>query len=206
MVECKRNQFDKHERILAERAEVLRCTRCPACDFDLRGNPTTDKCPECGFGNDPEAVWFRPSGALYVLAPYAMALMFGAFVWLWYNPGVRGAPLWTALHFVGIGIPLCCPVLFFWRRWRYHFRYEFLLIGKTRIQWRVSGRRECAIDWAEIERVSGSRFLEQVCLHIRGARHAGRVPRCLRPKSMQLDEFVGIVRRYWEHAHSHGDV
>ena len=198
MVDTAQEQSERDEQIVGEVAHLLRGVNCPACDFDLRGNPTTKKCPECGFMNEPEATWFRPSGILHVVSPYAMALLLGGLVCLWCIQAVRGFPAWTPVDRVVMGVALSCPVLFLLRRWKYHFPYEFLLIGKTKIHWRVSGRPEVAIDWADIERVSGSRFLDQVCLRQCGSRYSVRLPRCLRPKSMGLDQLIDIVRGCWE--------
>ena len=111
MVDWEEEQSDKNEQIIGGRVHVLRCARCPACDFDLRGNPTANKCPECGFINEPEAIWFRPSGVLHLVLPYLIALVFVEFVWLWHSAAARGFPVWTPFDRVvmGMGRPvLCC--------------------------------------------------------------------------------------------------
>jgi hypothetical protein len=179
--------------------EMVPSTTCPACDYDLRGNPNAQQCPECGFACEPDTICFRPSPASKNLRAFGMLVVLGTLSWLWYTAARGGFATWYPLSAVSLSAALLSPLLFFYRHYsKYCFPCEFLAIGTTKIRWRCSGHPEVAIDWTEIEEVSTCVFLDQVELSLGGSSRTVRIPRRLNPKSMRLSEFASIVQRYSE--------
>lgn len=173
---------------------------CPACEYDLQGNPTTVRCPECGLEHDPQAVWFRPSGFIRQATPYAEVAILAFFLWLWIDQASRGFPQWGYFSLVTMAIVLISPIEFLWRRLRYHFPYEFLLINRSRIHWRLNGRPEVAVDWSEIVDVKKSTFFDNVVLRFSGPKRDLGIPICFRPKTIALGELEHVMLRFWEQA------
>jgi len=99
-------------------------------------------------------------------------------------------------------LALISPVSFLLRRWKHRYPNEYIVVGKKGVSWRVLGKPEANIDWTSIENVSGSRFFDHVFLQQNGARRGVCVPQCLRPKSMEFDVFLELVKRSWENSRS----
>lgn len=182
--------------------DALRDTKCPACDYDLRGTPNTRRCTECGLSREPGDIWFRPSGFLHRAAPYIVLVAFVCFASLWWSEASSGFPNWTLFDRLVMALATSGPALFFLGRWKYHYPYEYVLVGRKGISWRVAGRPEVKIDWNDIANVSGSRFLDQVLLQQYGSRYSTKLPRCLRPKHTELNSLVELVTRCWKESRS----
>ena len=180
---------------------IFHSTRCPACNYDLRGNVNAYECPECGFACEPGAIWLRPSMVRKHLRALAMLVVLALLVWIWSIEASRGFATWHPYGAVSLTAALVWPLLFFYRHYlKYCFPYEFIGIGTKRIHWRLSGHPEFAINWTEIDKVSYSVFFNQVALTLCRSQRLVRIPRRLKPRFMQLSEFASIVQRRWQKA------
>jgi hypothetical protein len=168
--------------------------RCPACDYDLRGNPATTACPECGFEHGDGAITFKPSGALCAAVPYLMAGDLFLFAYLWYRELVTGFPNWGVSGAVAMGIALVFPLQYVVRRMIFRHATEFLRLGSESLHWRLTGYPQVTIPWSNVTGVRKPLLGGFVVLRLADSGAWTWIPRCFCPKSTPFEEFVEIVR------------
>ena len=178
--------------------ELLRERICPACDYDLRGSTGVGNCPECGFVYGTEYTCLRPSANRRRCYLFSMFLILCYVSFLLVKVLVVHFPTWPPFSCVFLVLPVFQLLTFFYRHCiQYNYRYEFILIERTKIQWRLSGCPEISNEWAKVKEVRSSQFLDSVSLTVQGSSRSVWIPRRLRPKSMRLEEFTALIERYW---------
>lgn len=176
----------------------FRSARCPACDYDLRGQTTNNDCPECGFFLEPEAIWFRPSRWWHRGGPCIALATLGFIALLWITQFLRGFPQWTSFDRVVMTGALIWPLWFLMCRFRYRYRCEFIVVGPSGVHWRLLGNPETCVKWTSVRDISFSSFFQQIALIRKEPHQRISIPRSLWPKSMNTKEFAGLVEQYWK--------
>ena len=138
------------------RSVVHRLGRCPICGYNLRGLPSTHRCPECSWPYDARTRIWRPLKPKAIFA--GLIGFIGAIEGLvWFVVGAP--PIFGIAIFVGWLGPASYVG---WRYYSIYKRGQFVCVGPDGILYRLQEAEAQLIRWEDIAAIHRQRF-DKLC-------------------------------------------
>lgn len=137
------------------RSVARRLGKCPICSYNLRGLPSTHRCPECGWFYDAQTRIWRP------LKP---KVIFGGFVGLIVGSSqlvqfvFHAPPLWIPACVLWVGLMSFIG----WRCYLLYKRGQFVCVGPDGIRYRLQKAETQLILWKDIAAIHRQRY-DKLC-------------------------------------------